>query len=82
MWNATPKTHTHSLTLSLSHTQHELLDDYKTEYLVSDTSASKSTRQFQTLNRKLDMLAEALVATEIQGRMAQGKDIPQPLRMS
>jgi hypothetical protein len=59
-----------------------LLDDYKTEYLVSDTSASKSTRQFQTLNRKLDMLAEALVATEIQGRMAQGKDIPKPLRMS
>ena len=73
-------THTHSLTHV--RTQSELLDDYKTEYLVSDTSASKSTRQFQTLNRKLDMLAEALVATEIQGRMTQGKDIPKPLRMS
>jgi len=29
-------------------------------------SATKSTRQFQTLSRKLDMLAEALVAVEVQ----------------
>ena len=40
-----------------------------TEYLVSDSSASRSMRQFQTLNRKLDMLAEALVAVEVQARM-------------
>ena len=42
-----------------------------TEYLVSDSSASRSMRQFQTLNRKLDMLAEALVAVEVQARMQE-----------